>query len=152
MIYYNLIPGDRKSTKIPITQDEVYDVELNLSDEVSKNYRKGDFSIAAQRKAAKLLSVSYSRLGGRIPAKVAKYRSIMKNQWNDYRSYFFEELVRVLPGFDRSKGCWTQYVKWARMKALDRMRADHERAERYDIILNDLKSLVLKYYVDMQIT
>lgn len=147
--YYHVIPADTSSPKIAITQEQLYEMELKLSQEVCNNYRAGNFSLKAQRKAATLISISYHCLGGNDPCHLStkshsKKRSILlPMQYRfDYLSYFIEELIKMMQKFDRNKGCWTQYVLWARGKGLRRIIQQMKREQAHEQLIMDINQAI----------
>lgn len=139
---YHLVPGDTKSKMFFLTKEELYKVEKELSDKVSTNYQNDRFGRREQAQAAKLISISYHILGGCIPITHRKSKSgiatyIVPHRYiQDYISYFIEAIVKFLYKFDRSKGCWTNYVRWAKGLAIERTIALERRCNKNESILN----------------
>jgi hypothetical protein len=146
-----VIPGDTSSPKIYLTKEELYGLEKTLSKEACEYYQADDNSAKAQRSIAKLISISYHCLGGNDPCQLSHKRRKIKGLSNtllphqyrfDYLSFFIEELMKMMVKFDRSKGCWTQYVRWARGKGLRRTFQVMKAEEKSEELLSLLKTTV----------
>lgn len=152
--YYYTIPEDRSSTKITITREQLYEIEKKLSAEAAY-YRQNDVTTAkAQRDIATLMSVSWHCLGGNDPYKPSKNRKRVEGCPNvffseeyreDYKSYFFIEALKILDKFDRSRGSWTQAVRWARGKAIRSTIAAKKKTMQQKELLTMLENAVKTY-------
>lgn len=145
--YYYLVPGDIRSEKVEISTEEVREVEHVLSGVVADNYRADINTMRANRDAGKLLSVSFHILGGNDPllpfsVKGKRTKVFIRQPYHElYTAFFFDELVKMLPKFDRAKGCWHNYVKFARLNAMRSLDKYRVREEKENVIQNRLYEL-----------
>lgn len=158
--HYYTILGDLNSQRIDLTQEELYDIELNLSRTVSENVRNNVNTLQADKDAAKLLSVSYYCLGGNNPCTRGKgasktaHNSTKRKVYvpykfqDQYNYYFIVRLLTLQKKFDRSKGCWTQYVKWAVGQALKYTISYMRKQDALNIAFADIYEYMKTYEAD----
>lgn len=161
MYHYRIIPGDLSSTKVELTQEELYTIERELSGSVSERHQQGlGDTKRCQRDTAKLLSISWHCLGGNDPVQFTAKKKTIKGYNNvllpiqfreSYRSYFFIEIMKMLATFNRTKGCWTQYVRWARGKALRSTFQYMKREQAHTELLGMLNEIVQNYGICCQV-
>lgn len=145
--YYFSIPGDIGSSKLFLTQEELYEAERNLSARVAFCVQKDLMPASARRDLAKLISISYYCLGGGYPCfrvrKSSEKKFCVPFDYHDiYLSFFMQEIWRMLKKFDRSKGSWTQFVKWARGHASQYTAREMAKEERYQDFTHSIRTLL----------
>lgn len=140
MITCYTIIGDTSSKSFQIDIDELYDIEKNESEYISKELQSGNNTHAFQRRLARFLSVSFYGLGGHHPLRVRNSTTehtvrLAKYLHEEYSQRWILEIYKMLLKFDRSKGCWTQYVRFAKGKALHATCTKDMRLKKCDEVL-----------------